>query len=249
MQLDPAASAAGARLVTLGAVGSTNTEGLARARAGERGALWMTAASQSEGRGRRGRSWVSEPGNLYASLLLSEPSHPARFAELSFVAGLALHDAIAGRIPGLAARLSLKWPNDLLIDRCKVAGILIEGEGAAVVIGIGVNCLSHPPGTDFPATDLAAAGVRASAETVFGALTGAMTARLAQWDRGTGFAAIRSEWLARAAYLGKPIRLTLPDRQVAGVLETIDESGRLVLRLPDGTMQAVAAGDVVMAAR
>src|SRR6185312_8637535 len=113
-----------------------------------------------------------------------DPGPTARLAELSFVAGLALHDAVARRIPGLSARLSLKWPNDVLIDRHKCAGILIEAEAASIAIGIGVNCLSHPQGTDFPATDLAAAGVRASAETVFAAISGAMVGRLSQWQRG-----------------------------------------------------------------
>jgi BirA family biotin operon repressor/biotin-[acetyl-CoA-carboxylase] ligase len=248
MQLDPAAIAAGARLVALDAIGSTNTEGLSRARAGERGPLWITATSQSEGRGRRGRPWASEPGNLYASLLLTDPGPPTQLPELSFVVGLALHDAIARRIPGLSGRLSLKWPNDLLIDRHKCAGILIEAEGSSVVIGIGVNCLSHPQGTDFPATDLAAAGVRASADTVFAALSGAMVGRLSQWQRGAGFAAVRTDWLARAAGLGKPIKVRLADREVEGRFETIDETGRLILRRPEGATEALAGGDV-MAAR
>ena len=248
MQLDPAATAAGARLVSYEAIDSTNAEGLRLARAGEPGPLWIAARSQNAGRGRRGRTWVSEPGNLYASLLLTDPSPPDRAAELSFVAALALHDTIAGRIPGLATRLRLKWPNDLLIDRNKFAGILIEGEGSAVAIGIGVNCVHHPAATSHPATDLAAAGVRASPETLLAPLSRAMLVRLAQWNRGTGFAAIRADWLARAAGLGKPIRVTLAEADLAGRFETIDETGRLVIRLADGTMQTVAAGDVAMTA-
>jgi BirA family transcriptional regulator, biotin operon repressor / biotin---[acetyl-CoA-carboxylase] ligase len=249
MQLDPTAKAAGARLITHETVGSTNAEALERARAGERGPLWVAAARQSAGRGRRGRIWVSEPGNLYATLLLTDPSAPERFAELSFVAALAVHDAVARRIPGLAGRLVLKWPNDLLIDRNKFAGILVEGEGAAVAVGIGVNCVHHPDGTDYPATDLAAAGVRASPESLFAPLTAAMATRLTQWNRGAGFAAIRADWLARAAGIGKPVRVKSGDREIAGRFEGIDETGRLVLRLDDGTMQAVTAGDVFLAAR
>jgi BirA family biotin operon repressor/biotin-[acetyl-CoA-carboxylase] ligase len=249
MQLDPTASAAGVRLVTHDTIGSTNAEGLRLARTGERGPLWITARSQTAGRGRRGRLWVSEPGNLYASLVLADPAPPERFPELSFVAALALHDALSGRIPGLSARLGLKWPNDLLIDRHKLAGILVEGEGAAVVIGIGVNCVHHPAGTDFPATDLAAAGVRATPEGLFAPLSAAMAARLAQWNRGAGFAAIRSDWLARATGLGKPIRVAAAEGDLTGQFETVDQSGRLVLRLPDGTMRAVTAGDVFMAGR
>lgn len=249
MQLDPTAKAAGARLIAHVSVGSTNAEALALARAGERGPLWLTAKSQTAGRGRRGRTWVSEPGNLYASLLLAEPSPPERYAELSFVAALALHDAVARRIPGLAGRLVLKWPNDLLIDRNKFAGILVEGEGTAVAVGIGVNCVHHPEATDYPATDLAAAGVRASPESLFGPLTAAMTTRLAQWNRGAGFAATRADWLARAAGVGKPIRVKTGTGEIAGQFDGIDETGRLVLRLGDGTMQTVAAGDVFLAPR
>ena len=100
MQLDPTAQAAGARLITHGTIGSTNAEALHLGRGGERGPLWVTAKSQTAGRGRRGRAWVSEPGNLYASLLLTDPASPDRFPELSFVAALALHDAIGGRIAG-----------------------------------------------------------------------------------------------------------------------------------------------------
>jgi BirA family biotin operon repressor/biotin-[acetyl-CoA-carboxylase] ligase len=192
---------------------------------------------------------VSEPGNLYASLILTDPAPPQRFPELSFVAALALHDAIGGRIPGLASRLVLKWPNDLLIDRNKFAGILVEGEGTTVGIGIGVNCVHHPDGTEYPATDLATAGVRTSPEGLFAPLTAAMMARLAQWNRGAGFAGIRADWLARAAGLGKPIRVRSGDGEIAGQFDTIDETGRLVLRLADGTMQTVAAGDVFLAAR
>jgi BirA family biotin operon repressor/biotin-[acetyl-CoA-carboxylase] ligase len=247
MQLDPSAAAAGVGLVTFDTIGSTNAEALQIARSGGRPPQWVVARRQTAGRGRRGRTWVSEPGNLYASLLLIDPSPMDRAAELSFVAGLALHDAIAGRIPGLAARLKLKWPNDLLIDRNKLAGILIEGEGAAVVIGIGVNCVHHPSGTPYPATDLAAAGVRATPEGVFAALSGAMVARLAQWDRGAGFDGIRGDWLARAAGLGRTIRISLPDGERMGQFETIDPAGRLVLRLSDGSVETFAAGDVDLA--
>src|SRR6266508_1059239 len=128
MKLDPRATAAGMRLVAHEVLGSTNAEALSLARQGERGPLWITARRQTAGRGRRGRTWVSEPGNLYASLLLSDPSPLDRAPELSFVAALALRDALVETAPALASRLGFKWPNDVLGDAAKVAGILVEGE-------------------------------------------------------------------------------------------------------------------------
>ena len=232
------------RVVVHETIGSTNADALERARAGERGPLWIVAKRQTAGRGRRGRTWVSEPGNLYATLLLTEASPPERAAELSFVAGLAVHDAVAGRIPGLTGRLALKWPNDCLIDGCKFAGILIEGEGQAIAIGIGINCTHHPADTTFPATDLAAAGVRARPDGVFEALSEAMIGRVVQWNRGEGFAAIRKDWLDRAFARNESIRVTGSDGECTGRFETIDQCGHLVLRQPDGTTRAIAAGDV-----
>jgi BirA family biotin operon repressor/biotin-[acetyl-CoA-carboxylase] ligase len=244
MKLDPAAAAAGVRLIERETVGSTNTEALALARAGERGPLWITARHQSAGRGRRGRVWVSEPGNLYASLLLTDPSPADRAAELSFVAALAVHDVIVAIAPEGAVRLALKWPNDVLVDGKKISGILIEGEGSAVVVGIGINCVHHPDEASYPATGLAAVGVCVPIEELFARLSAAMMRRLAQWNCGTGFEAIRADWLARAAGVGRPIRVALADGERSGRFETVDARGRLVLKLPNGSSETITAGDV-----
>jgi BirA family biotin operon repressor/biotin-[acetyl-CoA-carboxylase] ligase len=245
MRLDPAVLAAGVQLIERDAVGSTNTEALALAREGERGPLWITALRQSAGRGRRGRVWVSEPGNLYASLLLSEPSRPERAAELSFVASLAVHDAVALLAAPVAKRLALKWPNDVLIADRKFSGILIEGEGTAVAVGIGINCVSHPKNATYPATDLAAAGISASVESLFELLSATMMRRLAQWNRSDRFDAIRADWLARAAGVGEPMRVALGEGERSGRFETVDARGRLVLRRPDGANETITAGDVI----
>ena len=130
MQLDPVAVAAGVRLIVHAKVGSTNAEALALARAGERGPLWIVARTQSAGRGRRGRQWISEVGNLYATLLIADTAPAADIAQLSFVAALAVHDAIARLTPAMNAKLSLKWPNDVLCDGKKLCGVLLESEGA-----------------------------------------------------------------------------------------------------------------------
>src|SRR5215468_2238165 len=129
MQLDPSVIAAGVRLVSQHLVVSTNSEALSMARQGECGPLWVTAARQSAGRGRRGRAWMSEPGNLFASLLLTNPAAAERRPELAFVAALAVHDAVVEVAADLGPRIAIKWPNDLLVGGDKVAGILIEGDG------------------------------------------------------------------------------------------------------------------------
>jgi BirA family biotin operon repressor/biotin-[acetyl-CoA-carboxylase] ligase len=248
MQLDPAAAAVGFRLLVHDTLPSTNTGALALARRGETGPLWVTARQQTAGRGRRGNAWISVPGNFYATLLLCDPAAPKNAPELSFVAALAVHDAIVDRAAALREKLALKWPNDVLYDGQKLAGILIEGEGAgtglAVAIGIGVNCMHHPVETAYPATDLAAAGTAVSAEDLFFALSGAMARRLAQWQRGAGFQSIRTDWLDRAMGIGGEMRVRLPNREFSGRAEALDERGRLLLRLPDGTLQTITAGDV-----
>ena len=245
MKLSPGAAAAGVGLIALDTVASTNAEALRLGRAGESGPLWITARVQTAGRGRRGRAWVSEPGNLFATLLMAARAQPERAAQLSFVAALAVHDAIAACAPAAARQLTLKWPNDVLCSGSKLAGILIEAEGAApltVAVGIGVNCRHHPAATEFPATDLTAAGANVSAEELFEALSLAMINRLPEWD--AGFASIRAAWLARADALGGELRVRAGSRELTGRFEALDGSGRLLLRLADGTIATVAAGEV-----
>ncbi len=238
----------GMRLIVHETLDSTNAEALRRARSGDCGPFWIVAQSQTEGRGRRGRHWTSMLGNLFASLLLHDPAGPEHRAELCFVAGLAVHDAALRHAPHLKEALTIKWPNDLLLSGRKFAGILIEadqgGDGTAVVIGSGVNCTSHPPDAEFPATNLAEAGAVVPADELFAALTSAMHQRLAQWDRGTGFPAIRREWLTHASGLGNDLHVRLPTRSLTGCFETIDQFGRLVLRMPDASRETIAAGEV-----
>ena len=156
-------------------------------------------------------------------------------------------------LPAVADALRLKWPNDLLCrwrqdrrhpdrggGRTGVDGIA----GVVAVIGIGVNCRHHPDAVEHPATDFAAQGAPIAAPALLDALRRTMAARLAEWDRGAGFAAIRSAWLARAAGLGQAMRARLPDREAIGVFEAIDEAGRLILRLADGRREVITAGEV-----
>ena len=148
--------------------------------------------------------------------------------------------------PRSGPALKVKWPNDLLLGGAKLAGILIEGENApalAVAIGIGVNCAHHPDDTPFPATDLAAAGALVTPEQMLAALAEAMQRRLTQWARGEGFAAIRADWLKRAAGLGEEIRVRLPEREFSGLFWGLDDAGRLLVQQA-GVVTPVTAGEV-----
>ena len=260
--LGPRACEAGYRLAAYDTIGSTSGEASARAEAGDPGRLWVVSAEQSAGHGRRGRPWQTPRGNLAASLLVGSAGSAATSATLGFAAGLALERAIRTTAPSVAFRLALdagdggggrrvmlKWPNDVLIDGAKVAGLLLEGvttggEARAVVIGIGVNVVSAPEGLPYPATSLAACGAEVTAETLFQALAEAWVEQQQVWNAGRGFAAIREEWLKRAAGLGAPIAVKVGDDVFRGTFETIDDEGRLIVRAGDGSARTIAAGDV-----
>jgi BirA family transcriptional regulator, biotin operon repressor / biotin---[acetyl-CoA-carboxylase] ligase len=248
MQLDPSAAAAGIRLFAHDILGSTNSEALAQSRQGDKGPLWVVAREQNAGRGRRGREWVSAPGNLYATLLLADPAPAEAAPQLAFVTGLAVHDAIVACADELAEGLALKWPNDVLYANKKLAGILIESEMSAgklaVAVGVGVNCAHHPAQVSFPATDLVEAGKNVSPESLLYALSRTMMGRLAKWNRGASFAAIRADWLTCATGIGREITVRLPSHDLDGNFEGLDDSGQLLLRLADGKLQTITAGDV-----
>jgi BirA family biotin operon repressor/biotin-[acetyl-CoA-carboxylase] ligase len=228
---------AGYRLIQLDETGSTNADALAAAQRGEPGGLWIAARRQTAGKGSRGRSWSSLAGNLLASLLLDDPSEARNLPELTFVASLAVHAAIAGLSAGRRADIRTKWPNDILVGGRKVSGILLESHHAAgrqaVIIGIGVNCAAHPVETLHPATSLAQEGITVDADAMLGALAHHFARYLQLWDRGNGFAAIRAAWLAHAAGLGERIVVRMPQGEYCGVFADIAADGNLVL-LPDG---------------
>jgi BirA family transcriptional regulator, biotin operon repressor / biotin---[acetyl-CoA-carboxylase] ligase len=249
--LDPAAAAAGYRLEVHDSLGSTSTLAMTRAREGAAGPLWVVARRQTAGRGRRGSAWATPEGNLAASLYWPVPPGlaPERLATLGFVAGVALERALreaCGPSPG--APFGLKWPNDVLVDGAKLAGILLEMEtlpgGAAIVAGFGVNVAAAPEGLPYPATSLAALGRPADAPGLFRRLGATWAAALRTWDEGRGFPAIREAWLAAAAGLNGPVAVDTGSERLVGTFETIDAGGRLVLRLPDGARRTVTAGAV-----
>jgi BirA family biotin operon repressor/biotin-[acetyl-CoA-carboxylase] ligase len=219
---------------------------MARARDGDSGRLWIVADTQSAGRGRHGRPWASPPGNLHASLLLINPAPPHLSPQLGFVAGVALIEALRAVAPQIA--FGLKWPNDVLVGGAKLAGVLVEGSTLldgrfACVIGFGVDCAHNPGGLAYPATNIAALGGACEPAELLARLSDSVAQWLEIWRAGADFTAIRSAWLARAAGLGQPMVARISERTQAGVFETIDEQGRLVLATTSGRV-SVEAGDV-----
>jgi BirA family biotin operon repressor/biotin-[acetyl-CoA-carboxylase] ligase len=228
---------------------STNTECLARARAGDAGDLWITAERQTSGRGRRGRAWVSEPGNLYASLLLIDPAPMERLGSLPLAVAVAVHQAIRTVLPLAAEPVEVKWPNDILIGRKKACGILIEGEGLAdgryaLVIGIGINVSLKPENPMYPVTCLREQGAATSAQELFAHLFASMAETLDIWDSGSGIREITGHWRKVACGIGERITVNLPDRSISGQFTGIDDNGLLMLDTGGGRIMPIAAGDV-----
>ena len=231
----------GYRKIRHGELDSTNSEAQRLAESGETGPVWIIADRQTAGRGRRGRVWSTDTGNLATTLLLRPDAPPAIVGQLSFVAALAAAEMASNFVPGAA--ITVKWPNDLLADGKKLAGLLLEAGPGWLAIGIGVNLASAPEGTEFPATSLAQLGIAAPSSEE--ALT-VLAARFAHWYdawMNEGFETIRAAWLARAGGLGAPIRARLPHETRHGVFEGIDASGALLLN-EQGNVRAIAAGEV-----
>lgn len=228
------------------ALDSTNEEAKRRAQGGETGPVWIVARTQSAGRGRRGRAWTSRPGNLFTTGLFSLDVDPARAAQLSFAAALAVGDVCASVID--PARVTLKWPNDVLVGGRKVAGILLESGahpagGLWLAVGIGVNLAHHPDDSERPATDLAAEGGVLSVEDAAERLATRFDHWRARWAT-EGFAPIREAWLARAHGLGERCVARLSDETVEGVFADLAPDGALRLDLKDGQRRLISAGDV-----
>lgn len=239
------------RRLALDVVGSTNVVALEAARASDPGRLWVTATRQSAGRGRRGRAWVSEAGNLYASLLLVDPARSDELLNLPLVVALGVRNGLASLTSGDRPSVAIKWPNDILIDGRKSVGILIESERlpdgrTAVVIGCGVNIEHCPTDTAYPVTSLRQAGIGASVEATFEALAGGVEEALAAWDGGRNFAAIRESWLAHAAGVGGPCTVNLAEGSLTGRFVGLDGDGRLILEQDGGGRRSISAGDLFL---
>ena len=242
-------------ILTFDELDSTNAEARRRAEAGERGPVWLMARRRSAGVGRRGRAWDGGEGNLTATLLLTLDKPPADVGQLAFVAGLAVWTAVTAYVP--AGAVTLKWPNDVLIEGRKVCGMLIESApvaagGTWAAVGIGVNLASYPNAVERPATSLAdhlSDGMpRApSPDQALAVLAETFDVTLELW-LSRGFEPIREAWLARAHGLGGPCTAQLERETVTGVAEGLDGGGALLLRLPGGMLRRINAGDVFFGA-
>jgi BirA family transcriptional regulator, biotin operon repressor / biotin---[acetyl-CoA-carboxylase] ligase len=240
---------AGAGRVVLPEIDSTNAEGFRRAATLAR-PTWILAGIQTAGRGRRARPWSSPQGNFHGTLVLKPTEPPETVALRSFAAALALRDAFV-QLTGLPDSFALKWPNDVLCNGGKIAGILLESQGlytpeATLCIGIGVNLIAAPdasqvePGAVPPVSLLQEIGLRITPEAFLDALAPAYD----RWEttfRAQGFAPLRAAWLAHAARLGQPIRARTGTETREGTFETIDATGNLILRTPAATLAIPAA--------
>ena len=223
---------------TVAETGSTNDDLLALAGAGADEGLWLRAEQQSGGRGRQGRAWRSPPGNLYTSTLVRLGTFDPPAPSLALVAAVALHEVASA----LSTDVRIKWPNDLLARDAKLAGILLERSGEAVVIGFGVNLAHHPADLERPTTSLAALAGRAPDPRAFCLdLAGVFARWLSVW-RSMGLAPVREAWLAAA----HPPGTALATAEGQGAFDGLDESGALRLRLADGSLKLIHAGDVFL---
>jgi BirA family transcriptional regulator, biotin operon repressor / biotin---[acetyl-CoA-carboxylase] ligase len=244
-----------AQILIFDELDSTNAEARRRSAAGERGPLWLMARRQTAGVGRRGRAWDGGQGNLTATLLLTLDKPPLEVAQLAFVAGLAAWTAIAAYVP--AGAVTLKWPNDILIEGRKLCGMLIESGPAAAggtwaAVGIGLNLATYPSAVERPATSIAdhlSGGMLGvpSPDQALAVLAETFDVTFQLWH-SQGFEPIREAWLARAEGLGGPCTARLERESLSGVAEGLDADGALLLRLPGGMLRRITAGDVFFGA-
>ena len=259
------AGLATAPLIVLDAVDSTQAEARRRLQARESGACWLLARRQTAGRGRKGRQWISPPGNLHLSLLLplddsgqgDALATQAFLPQLSFVAALAAHKALCAAamrhgLPQLQGLLALKWPNDVLLAERKLGGILLEAETAsahhppAVIIGWGVNLAQAPDekAVRWPAVSLRDAGLALTPEVLARGIADAFARWFDIW-RTRGFAPVREAWQARAWGMGRTVRFATEQAIVHGRMEGLDEDGALLLRTDEGTSMRFHAGEIL----
>jgi BirA family biotin operon repressor/biotin-[acetyl-CoA-carboxylase] ligase len=204
----------------------------------------IRADRQTAGKGRYGRVWQSPMGNLYFSLVLKPNKNLVLASQLSFLGAVAMGLAITQA----GGAVQYKWPNDILLDGKKIAGLLLEstGNGEFIIIGIGVNINSHPdnsPIQAYPATDLKASGVEISREILLKNFLNNFSDLYQTWQ-DFGFSAIRNLWLKSAFNFNKIIAVNLPDKKLTGRFIDLDQNGNLVLELENKEVKLISSGEI-----
>lgn len=227
------------------ATGSTSADLAARFVQGDRVAegVWLIADRQTAGRGRLGRDWQDGAGNFMGSTVVHLRAGDPAPETLALVAGLALHEVVN---PRLAEPAALKWPNDLLVGGAKLAGVLLERVGEAVIVGIGVNLAQAPQVADRTTTSLANLGAATDRDAFADDLARQFATDLDRW-RSFGLGPIVSRWSAAGHPLGTPLEADDQDERLSGTFAGLTETGALQLRLADGSLRAIHAGEVRIA--
>jgi BirA family biotin operon repressor/biotin-[acetyl-CoA-carboxylase] ligase len=239
-----------ARLLHFEAIDSTNAEAHRLVKNGERGPLWILSDSQSQGRGRLGRSWVSEPGNLYSTFVFTFAGAAPTASQIGFVAALAIRDTALAMLPGGSPQILIKWPNDVQLGGAKFAGILPEtlaqtDDGRiTLALGMGLNIAHAPEATPYAVTALARHGAVVAPRQCLDILDRSLTHWLAIWQEGRGFAQIRETWLAHAAGIGAEFIAIVDHKEVCGKFANLADDGAMILVLADGSLKPVHAGEV-----
>ena len=232
-------------------LGSTNAEADRLFDNAETFPFWVRADQQTDGRGRRGRDWASPKGNVYATACYAFDGPPDAAAKLSFVAAIAVAKTLSTYM--LTAQPTLKWPNDVLLGGRKIAGLLLEAKPGRVLIGIGINLISHPDGGNIPATHLLEyidpSAMQAYKSDALGP-EAVLTILAREFDQAFkqhlayGFSATRAAWSELATGLPGPVTVRLPHETFTGEAQSLLENGALRIVTGDGTIRDVHAGDV-----
>lgn len=233
-------------IVTVPQTGSTSADLAARLRAGDRvrEGEWLLADRQTAGRGRQGRDWLDGLGNFMGSTVVHPGSGDPPVHSLALMAGLAVQASVAACLPADHAPL-LKWPNDLMLGRAKLAGILLEREGEAVVVGIGINLSAAPELPDRETVAVAQFAPRPPRDAFAERLAETFAQELQRW-RTNGMEVLIRRWLAHAHPSGTPLAVT-GKSGLSGRFAGLDDTGALQLVLADGTTQTINAGEVTFA--
>lgn len=239
------------RLLDYDIIDSTNSEAIRIAKTRPIDDLVILAKSQNKGRGRDGKYWQSDIGNLYASILLNNYMPSSNQSQLTLVAALAVHEVVNELL--LEANNSqkatlIKWPNDILVDNKKIAGILLESvilnsKNSAIIVGIGINITNHPSITARTATDLLAEGVDCKIEQVLNLLMINFDKYFCIW-KDYGYLNIKNQWLSKAAGLGKSVIIKSNDNELVGTFEDLDDEGNIKIRDNEGKLSTYLTGEV-----